>query len=172
MKVGLISDTHGFLHPRVLHHFGDCNEIWHAGDIGTPELLEQLQSFKPVRAVFGNIDGGQIRKATSEDLVFELEGLKVLMTHIAGYPTKYNSRVLGLIKYHRPGLVICGHSHILKVIYDQGLHHLHINPGAAGNHGWHKVMTIVTFEIVNKVPANLKVIELGPRGKVSGDEMS
>lgn len=172
MKIGLISDTHGFLHPRIGHHFKDCDEIWHAGDIGTVELLQQLSAIKPVRAVYGNIDGTGIRKVTKEDLVFELSGLKVLMTHIAGYPGTYNSRVKNLIKLHQPGMVICGHSHILKVMYDDELKHLHINPGAAGNHGWHKVMTIITFEISDASPASLKVIELGMRGKNLLSEMA
>lgn len=170
MKIGLISDTHGYLHPRVFHHFNDCDEIWHAGDLGTFTLLQELAHFKPLRAVYGNIDGQDVRKETEENLFFAAEGMSVLMTHIAGYPGRYNPRALKLIKQHRPKIVICGHSHILKVIYDKKLEHLHINPGAAGNHGWHKVMTILTFEI-NKVNIeNLKVIELGTRGSVQREE--
>lgn len=170
MKIGLISDTHGYIHPRIEHHFKDCDEIWHAGDIGSLDSFNQLAALKPVRAVYGNIDGADIRTLTKEDLVFKVDGLIILMTHIAGYPGHYNARVKKLINLHKPGLVICGHSHILKVIYDQSLHHLHINPGAAGNHGWHKVMTVITFEIVNSAPSNLKVIELGPRGKLVDSE--
>lgn len=169
MKIGLLSDTHSFLHPRVFHHFNDCDEIWHAGDIGTFALLQELAHFKPLRAVYGNIDGTEIKKETEENLFFGVEGMSVLITHIAGYPGKYNSRALGLIKQHRPQIVICGHSHILKVIYDKKLQHLHINPGAAGNHGWHKVMTLVTFEINKANIENLKVIELGPRGTAESE---
>ncbi len=168
MKIGLISDTHGYLHPRVLHHFGDCDEIWHGGDIGTFSLLQELAHFKPLRAVYGNIDSAEIRKETQENLFFAAEGMSVFITHIAGYPGKYNPRALALIKQHRPKIVICGHSHILKVIYDKKLEHLHINPGAAGNHGWHQIMTIVTFEINKANIENLKVIELGKRGTVQG----
>lgn len=165
MKIGLISDTHGHLHPRVFHHFKDCDEIWHGGDIGTFSLLQELAHFKPLRAVFGNVDGVEVRKETKENLFFLSGGMSVFITHIAGYPDKYNPRAQTLIKEHKPKIVICGHSHILKVIYDKKLEHLHINPGAAGNHGWHKVMTIITFEI-NKVNIeNLKIIELGQRGR-------
>ncbi len=166
MKIGLISDTHNYLHPRVKHHFADCDEIWHAGDVGNFELLQELAHFKPLRCVYGNIDGTEVRKETEENLFFGVEGMSVLMTHIAGYPGRYNPRALQLIRQHRPGLVICGHSHILKVIYDKKYQHLHINPGAAGNHGWHKVMTIITFQINNKNIEDLKVIELGTRGTV------
>jgi putative phosphoesterase len=170
MKIGLISDTHGYLHPRVFHHFNDCDEIWHAGDVGTFSLLQELAHFKPLRAVYGNIDGQDIRKETEEDLFFACEGMSVFITHIAGYPGRYNPRALALIKRHRPKIVICGHSHILKVIYDKKLQHLHINPGAAGNHGWHKVMTILTFEITKANIENLKVIELGTRGSVQAED--
>jgi putative phosphoesterase len=164
MKIGLISDTHSFLHPRVKHHFADVDEVWHGGDIGSFDLLQELAHFKPLRAVYGNIDSAEIRKETEENLFFAAGGMSVLMTHIAGYPGKYNQRALGLIKQHRPQIVICGHSHILKVIYDKKLQHLHINPGAAGIHGWHQVMTLVTFEINQANIQNCKVIELGPRG--------
>ncbi len=170
MKIGLISDTHGYLHPRVFHHFNDCDEIWHAGDIGTFSLLQELAHFKPLRAIYGNIDGQDVRKETEEDLFFAIEGMSIFMTHIAGYPGRYNPRALQLIKRHRPKIVICGHSHILKVIYDKKLEHLHINPGAAGNHGWHKVMTILTFEINKANLENMKVIELGTRGTVEKEE--
>ena len=164
VKIGLISDTHGYLHPRVFHHFNDCDEVWHAGDFGTFELLQKLAHFKPLRGVYGNIDSHEIRNEVPENLFFQVEGVNVLITHIAGYPGRYNQRALTLIKRHRPQLVICGHSHILKVIYDDKNKHLHINPGAAGNHGWHKVMTLITFEIKDKNITDLKVIELGPRG--------
>jgi putative phosphoesterase len=166
MKIGLISDTHGYLHPRVFHHFNDCDEVWHGGDIGNFGLLQELAHFKPLRAVYGNIDSVEIRKETAENLFFALGGMNIFMTHIAGYPGRYNPRALALIKQHRPQVVICGHSHILKVIYDKKLGHLHINPGAAGKHGWHKVMTLITFELSQANITNLQVIELGPRGSI------
>lgn len=170
MKIGLISDTHGYLHPRVFHHFKDCDEIWHGGDIGTFTLLQELAHFKPLRAVYGNVDGAEIRKETKENLFFAAEGMSAFITHIAGYPGRYNPRARALIKQYRPKIVICGHSHILKVIYDKKLEHLHINPGAAGNHGWHQVMTIITFEINKANIENLKVIELGQRGSVENNQ--
>ncbi len=162
-KIGLLSDTHGYLHPRIFEHFKDCDEIWHAGDIGTTDVLHQLEKFKPLRAVFGNIDGQDIRKQTSEDLLFTIEGVSVLMTHIGGYPGKYNRRVFDLILKHKPKLFICGHSHILKVIPDPKLHLLHINPGAAGIQGWHQVITLILFEINGEQIQNLRVVELGNR---------
>lgn len=165
MKIGLISDTHGFLHPRVRHHFNDCDEVWHAGDIGTLELLEEMEGQYKIRAVFGNIDNDKIRVATEEVAVFEVDGLKVLMSHIMGYPGRYNPTARELIQKHKPGMVICGHSHILKVIYDKKNMHLHVNPGAAGKKGWHKVMTLIKFDINQGAIENMKVIELGARGK-------
>ncbi len=163
MKIGLISDTHGYLDAKVFEYFKECDEIWHAGDIGTMEVLEKLEQFKPTRAVFGNIDGHTIRAATTEDLWFKCENLTVWITHIGGYPPKYNKRTNAHIKNRTPDLFICGHSHILKIMRDQKNGLLHINPGAAGVQGFHKVKTLVRFDIEGKDIKNLQVIELGGR---------
>jgi putative phosphoesterase len=163
MKIGLLSDTHGHLDQRVFTHFKDCDEIWHAGDIGTMEVLESLENFKPTRAVFGNIDGNKIRLATKEDLWFDCEELKIWITHIGGYPPKYNKRTNALLKQESSDIFICGHSHILKIIRDPKNNLLHINPGAAGVHGFHHVKTLVRFDIEGKAIKNLQVIELGTR---------
>lgn len=159
-KVGLISDTHGFLDPAVYKHFSNCDEIWHAGDIGTVAVVDELQKFKPLRIITGNIDGQDLRSFVPSNLVFDVEEVKVAMTHIGGYPGKYSSAALALIKQHRPQLFICGHSHILKVMYDSTNQLLHMNPGAAGNHGWHKVKTFLRFSITHGKIADLEIIEL------------
>jgi putative phosphoesterase len=163
MKIGLLSDTHGHLDQRVFTHFKDCDEIWHAGDIGTMEVLEALENFKPTRAVFGNIDGSELRLATKEDLYFSCEDLKIWITHIGGYPPKYNKRTNAIMKKESLDIFICGHSHILKIMKDPKNNLLHINPGAAGVHGFHQVKTLVRFEVDGKEIKNLQVIELGPR---------
>lgn len=164
-RIGLLSDTHGFLDPKVFHYFAECDEIWHAGDIGTVDLLQALEAFRPVKAVYGNIDGADIRACTQEDLIWDCEGLQVLMTHIGGYPGRYKARIRELIETHHPGLYICGHSHILKIIPDKRYGLLHINPGAAGNHGFHKVKTLVRFSIDKGKIEDLEVIEMGKRGR-------
>ncbi len=165
-KIGLMSDTHSFLDPKVFKYFADCDEIWHAGDFGNMEIVEALEEFKPLRGVWGNIDGHKIRADFPEDLRFDCEGLPVFMTHIGGYPGKYNPRVREILKNNPPrnGLFICGHSHILKVIPDKTFGFLHINPGACGNEGWHKAKTLVRFSVENGKPGNLEVIEIGARG--------
>ena len=163
MKIGLLSDTHSYLDPTIVEHFKDCDEIWHAGDIGDASLLTSLQQTKPTKAVFGNIDGGDVSLVYPENLIFECEGLKILITHIGGYPGKYPTRIKKLFKEHQPKLFICGHSHILKIMYDRENELLHINPGAAGVHGFHHVKTAVKFEIENGEIKNLAVIELGKR---------
>jgi putative phosphoesterase len=163
LKIGLLSDTHGFIDPAVYKHFGQCDEIWHAGDIGKIEVLDELQKFKPLKAVYGNIDGHIIRSAVPENLYFEAEGLKVFITHIGGYPGKYNASVKSFLKTHPTDLFICGHSHILKIIYDKDFGLLHINPGAAGNHGFHHIKTMVRFEINEGKPQHMEVIEIGKR---------
>lgn len=165
-KIGLLSDTHSHFPEEILEHFKEVDEIWHAGDIGNYDLIEKLQSFKPLRAVYGNIDGAEIRKSFPLDLIFELEGLKVFMTHIGGYPEKYHPRIKSILKEEGPALFVCGHSHILKVIFDKKLNLLHINPGAAGREGFHKIRTLLRFAIEDAKIKDLEVIELGARTKI------
>lgn len=162
-RIGLISDTHGYLDDAVFRHFEDCNEIWHAGDFGTNALAEQLRQFKPVRGVYGNIDGQDIRSTYPELLQWKTEDVSVMMLHIGGYPPKYNSRSKPLIQAHKPQLFISGHSHILKVMFDEQLQCLHINPGAAGKQGWHKVRTLIKLDIDGMDMRNCQVIELSGR---------
>jgi len=162
-KILLLSDTHGYLDPKLSKHIEAADEVWHGGDIGTAALSDAIAGIKPFKAVYGNIDGQDLRITYPENLVFNCEGLKVLMTHIGGYPGKYPARIKELLKLHKPGLFICGHSHILKVMYDQQNELLHINPGAAGVQGFHQVKTAVKFEIEKGEIKNLAVIELGKR---------
>lgn len=166
-KIALISDTHSLLKDDVVEHLKKHDEIWHAGDIGSMELVEQMESLGlPIRAVYGNIDDHQIRAVYPLNLSFECEGLKVFMTHIGGYPGRYVARVKEELLSDNYGLYICGHSHILKVIYDKKLEVLHMNPGACGTHGFHKFRTLLSFEIDKGKVQNAKVIELGLRGKI------
>lgn len=165
-RIGLISDTHSYLDETVFKHFENCDEIWHGGDFGTIELAKKLSSFKPLKGVYGNIDDTAISSIYPENLFFQCEEVKVFMTHIGGYPPKYNSRVKPLIQEYKPQLFISGHSHILKVMYDDKLQCLHMNPGAAGIQGWQTVRTIITFIIDGKNMKDCKVIELGGRVKV------
>lgn len=164
-RIGLLSDTHGFLDDAVKKHFSRCDEVWHAGDIGTVEVSDGLSAWKPLRAVYGNIDGGALRVIHPENQLFELEGVKVFMTHIGGYPGKYTSRVRTILEKERPKLYICGHSHILKVMHDKRYGVLHMNPGAAGNSGFHAVKTLLRFVLDNGNIRDLEVIELGKRGR-------
>ena len=164
MKIGLLSDTHSFLDESLLYHFKDCDEVWHAGDIGDPAVADRLEAFKPFRAVYGNIDGQAIRLRFPEDARFNCEGLEVFITHIGGYPGRYNQRVKALLKADPPGLFISGHSHILKVMPDKELGLLHINPGACGQEGFHRMRTAVRFEVLAGRVNHLEVIELGKRG--------
>lgn len=165
MKIGLISDTHGFLDTKILKHFEACDEVWHAGDIGTLKVLESLENFKPLKAVYGNIDSHDIRFSCPEFLEFEVEGMRVLMTHIAGKPGSYKSALRQKILQQKPDILLCGHSHIAKVQRDPKFAPmLYINPGAAGNHGFHKVKTVMRMEIDNGKIVQLEVIELGARG--------
>ena len=161
--IGLLSDTHGYLDPMVLKHFEKCDEIWHAGDFGNYELAAQLSAIKPLRGVFGNIDGQDIRSHFPEQLVFDCEEVKVMIRHIGGYPPKYNPVTKKELQLHRPQLFIDGHSHILKVMYDEQLDCLHMNPGAAGRQGWQKVRTLLRFVIDKKTIKDCQVIELGPK---------
>ena len=164
-KIGLLSDTHGYIDDRIMSHLSICDEIWHAGDFGTSEVLDQLKKLGPVRGVFGNIDGMELRKSLPEELLFDLEELKVWIIHIGGYPPKYSRQIKDDLKRYNPGLFICGHSHILKVVFDKERNLLHINPGAAGHAGFHVIRTMVRFEINQGKIENLEVIELGRRGK-------
>lgn len=160
--IGLLSDTHGFLDDAVFKHFDDCDEIWHAGDFGA-DVAEQLAAFKPLRGVYGNIDGKEIRSIYPEHLRFNCEKLDVWMTHIGGYPGKYSPLVKPEIYTKPPMLFICGHSHILKVMQDKKNNCLHINPGAAGNSGWHRIKTLIKFNVTEEKIHNLVAIEIGNR---------
>lgn len=161
-KIGLLSDTHGFLDEAVFKHFDDCDEIWHAGDFGTG-VADKLAAFKPLKGVYGNIDDKEIRSEFPEHLRFKCEEVDVWMTHIGGYPGRYTPQVKPEIYTKPPKLFITGHSHILKVIFDPKIQCLHINPGAAGRSGWHKVRTLIRFCISDEKIINLEVIELGNR---------
>jgi hypothetical protein len=163
LKIGLLSDTHHFLDEAVFRHFDSCDEIWHAGDFGAIALAQRLSGFKPLRGVYGNIDGTDIRSVYPEKLHWQSEGVKVFMTHIGGYPPRYNPAVKKELDTDTPQLFICGHSHILKIIYDEKLHCLHMNPGAAGRQGWHTVRTLIRFTIDGKEMRDCEVIEMGPR---------
>ena len=164
-RIGLISDTHGFLDDAVFTHFSACDEIWHAGDFGTAAVIEKLKAFKPLRGVYGNIDGNEIRKDYPEQLVFTCEAVKVMMRHIGGSPPRYNPETKKELLLHHPKLFISGHSHILKVMYDESFQCLHMNPGAAGKQGWHKVRTLITFTIDGENMKDCNVIELGKRNQ-------
>ena len=158
--IGLISDTHGFLDSRFIYHLKNCDEIWHAGDIGSQEVAEKLKAIAPLKAVFGNIDSHKIRLEFPENLRFMCEQVDVFITHIGGYPGRYDKRVKKVLQSKPPTLFICGHSHILKVMNDKKLGILHMNPGAAGNSGLHKVKTILRFKIDGENISNLEVVEL------------
>lgn len=160
-RIGLLSDTHGYWDDRYVKYFSECDEIWHAGDIGTMELADRLAAIKPLRAVYGNIDGVDLRRQFSEKYRFRCEEVEVLIKHIGGYPGHYDASIRGSLFARPPKLFISGHSHILKVLYDQSLQCLHINPGAAGISGFHKVRTLVRFTIDGSEIKDLEVIELG-----------
>lgn len=159
-KIGLMSDTHNFLDEAIFDYFKNCDEIWHVGDFGTSVLADKLKDFKPLRGVYGNIDGYDIRSVYPEQLVFMCEEVKVMMRHIGGYPPRYNPESKKEILIHKPQLFVSGHSHILKVMYDDKLKCLHMNPGAAGKHGWQKVRTLIRFVIDGAEIKNCEVIEL------------
>ena len=160
VKVGLLSDTHNFIDDAVLRHLEGCDEIWHCGDFGTAAISDRLKQLAPLRGVYGNIDGYDIRSEFPEKLRFECEGLRVMMMHIGGYPTKYVPAVRQELAAKPTDLFISGHSHILKVIFDPAFKCLHINPGAAGIQGWHKVRTLVKLEIASAKIAKCQVVEL------------
>ena len=195
-RIGLISDTHGWLDDAVYEHFKDCDEVWHAGDFGgAPSIssagekngedrsedgrsygdlfvqkFEQLFGRKIIfRGVYGNIDTLELRAIYPEKLFFICEGVNIFIQHIGGYPGRYSKGVKDDILTHKSGLFISGHSHILKIMYDQKLHCLHMNPGAAGKQGWHKMRTIVRFAIEGKEIKSCEVVELGERGKINDE---
>lgn len=163
-RIGLLSDTHSYLPESVFTHFDEVDEIWHAGDIGNTQTADTLEAFKPLRAVYGNIDGHDLRVRYPEHSFFRIEETTILMLHIGGYPPKYNRESLALIQQYKPHVFICGHSHILKVIPDPTYNLLHLNPGACGQHGWHKVSTLLRFTINKDRIQELEIIELGKRG--------
>jgi uncharacterized protein len=162
VKIGLISDTHGFLDEAIYKHFEKCDQIWHAGDFGD-DVADKLIGFKSLKGVYGNIDDALIRNEYPEQIVFMCEEVKVMMRHIGGSPPRYNPETRKELAIHQPQLFISGHSHILKVMYDEKLNCLHMNPGAAGKQGWHKIRTLIRFVIDRKEMKNCEIIELGKR---------
>lgn len=168
LRVGLISDTHGYWDEKLPEFFKDVDEIWHAGDIGAWRVIEKLKQICPnVKAVYGNIDGHEFRAEYPEHLIWETEGFKVWMTHIGGYPNHYSPAVKKLLPTVKPDIFVCGHSHILRVMRDEQYHNMVVmNPGAAGVHGWHKIKTVLRFHLHEKKILNLEAIELGLRGKI------
>lgn len=163
-KILLLSDTHSYIDDTILKYVNLADEVWHAGDIGNLKVTDTIKKEKPLRAVFGNIDNGEARLEFPLHNRFKCEGLDVWITHIGGYPGKYSPAIRNEITADPPGLFICGHSHILKVQFDQKLNLLHMNPGAAGISGFHQVRTMLRFEVENAKVQNLEVIELGKRG--------
>lgn len=162
-KILLLSDTHGYIDDAILKYVKQADEVWHAGDIGDLKVTDAIKKLKPLKAVYGNIDGSEVRTEFPEHNRFKCEDVDVWITHIGGYPPKYNPRVIETIKQHPPRLFICGHSHILKVMPDKKRHLIHMNPGAAGKHGFHKVRTMLRFTINGKSIDNLEVIEFPER---------
>lgn len=163
-RIGLLSDTHNYLDEAVFRHFEKCDEIWHAGDFGTAVIADRLKEFKPLKGVYGNIDGYDIRSVYPEKMIWHCEAVKIYMTHIGGHPGRYGPKIKQELIANEAELFICGHSHILKIIYDDKINCLHMNPGAAGYQGWHKIRTIVRFAIDGSDIKDCEVIELGRRG--------
>jgi len=162
-SIGILSDTHGYLDPAIFDFFSTCDEIWHAGDFG-PAVAEQLIKFKPLKGVYGNIDGEEIRKNFTKNLIFQSEGIKVFITHIGGYPGRYESGIRAELQTMQPQLFVTGHSHILKILRDPALNNLLcINPGAAGRAGFHMVRTVVRLKINDNRIFDVEAIELGKR---------
>ncbi|MBL4663934.1 MAG: metallophosphoesterase family protein [Flavobacteriaceae bacterium] len=159
-KILLLSDTHSYMDDTILKHIMNADEVWHAGDIGDLKVTDAIKKLKPLRAVYGNIDNAEARSEFPLDLRFMCEGVDVWITHIGGYPNRYNQRIREAIRLHPPKLFITGHSHILKVMNDKKLKLLHMNPGAIGKHGFHKERTMLRFEIDGKEIKNLEVIEI------------
>ena len=169
MKIGLLSDTHNALDPRIFDYFKDVDEIWHAGDVGDVKVIDQLEAFKPLIGVYGNIDNTEVRQQFPEFQRITREGVSVLMTHIGGKPGRYSKPLIAELQMNgAPQLFVCGHSHILMVKYDSRFKMLWINPGACGNHGFHVVRTILRFDLLKGEIKNMEVIELGNRGSLLG----
>jgi putative phosphoesterase len=163
-RIGILSDTHGFVEPRLFDFFASCDMLFHAGDIGNMEVAEALSAFKPLVAVYGNIDGADVRAACPEIQRVDCEGVDILMTHIGGYPGCYDRKIYPVLKSHPPKLFIAGHSHILKVMYDKALNFLHVNPGATGNSGIHHVKTAIRLAIDGNNMTGMEILEL-PRNR-------
>jgi uncharacterized protein len=159
-KILLLSDTHGYIDEKILAYCKLADEVWHAGDIGSLEVTDEIAKWKPVRAVYGNIDDHEVRRVWKLDEIFTVDKVKVWITHIGGYPKKYNLRIKEALGQIKPGLFICGHSHILKVQFDQEHNMLHMNPGAAGIQGFHQIRTMLRFEIDGENIKNLEIIEM------------
>lgn len=159
VKIGLLSDTHGWVYPGLYDFFSPCDEIWHAGDIGNAETFDKLSEFKPMKAVYGNIDGQDVRMLCPEIQRFSCEDLKVMIKHIGGYPGRYDRSVREILMREKPGLFISGHSHILKVMYDRKHELMHMNPGAAGKNGLHKMITCLRFSIDGREIKDLEILE-------------
>lgn len=170
MRIGLLSDTHGFFDEAILDYFADRDELWHAGDLGSIEVLDRLNNFKPTRAVYGNVDGAGLRSVLQSDLHWECEGLRIYMTHIGGHPGNYDRGAKKDLSRMRPDLFICGHSHILRIERDPAFGLLYMNPGACGHHGWHKIRTLLRFTVDSGKIANVEAVELGPRGRQSASD--
>ncbi|TVR82804.1 MAG: metallophosphoesterase [Chitinophagaceae bacterium] len=166
MKILLISDTHSHLDEGIISNIKEADEVWHAGDIGNPIVEKKISELKPLRAVYGNIDGHELRRALPEEVCFRFNGMTIFMTHIGGYPGRYQKGIKEKLMELKPDIFICGHSHILKVIYDKNLNLLHMNPGAAGLEGFHQIRTMLRFEINEGKIEKLEIIELGKRGSV------
>jgi len=162
-KILLISDTHSYLDPKLFKYIETVDEVWHAGDIGIISVCQEIEKLKPLNAVYGNIDGQDVRDLYPENAIFMCEQVKVFITHIGGYPNRYNLEAKKIIEQQKPNLFICGHSHILKIMYDKKYNLLHVNPGACGIHGFHQVKTVLRFAIEGTEIKNMKIIELGKR---------
>jgi uncharacterized protein len=165
-RIALLSDTHGHLDTAIPKYLESVDEIWHAGDIGDGSLMDSLEKIKPVRAVWGNIDSHLLRARYPEVQAFELEGVRVLMVHIGGNMPGYTPQIRALLARYKPNVFICGHSHLLKVAFDQTNQVLYVNPGAAGKHGFHKVKTLLRFSLDQGKIKDMEVVELGPRGSL------
>jgi predicted phosphodiesterase len=171
VRIGLLSDTHGIVDDAVFTYFAECDEIWHAGDFGDIATLRALDSRKPVRGVYGNVDDDLLRAELPLDLEWDCEGVPVYMTHIGGRPGRYDPRAKAELLRRKPALFICGHSHVLKVARDDALGLLYMNPGAAGYQGWHVVRTMLRFTISGGRISALEAVELGPRSRQSNREV-